>query len=187
ASPLVRNRATLGGNVGNASPIGDAPPILLSLEAELRLASARGTRRLPISEFFRGYRETALEPGEVIVSILLPSAVPTLSRFYKVSKRVLDDISTVAAAFALHLDTEGRIERARLAYGGVAATPKRAMEAEAALIGLPWGVEAVDAARPLLEAAFQPLDDHRGSAAYRKEMVVRLFEKFESETREGGR
>lgn len=182
SSRLIRNRATLGGNLATASPIGDSPPVLLALDAEVRLASIRGERRLPLDSFFTGYRKTALENDELLVSVRIPKPLPAISRFYKVSKRRHDDISTVAAAFALDLDSAGIVTRARLAYGGVAATPARARAAEAALVGKPWCAESVDAIKPELASAFTPMTDQRGSAEYRKAMVVRLIEKFWQET-----
>ena len=178
SSRLIRNRATLGGNLVNASPIGDSPPALLALDAELELASVSGRRRVPLDGFFTGYRQTQLQPGELVTKVFVPRAAPTHAHFYKVSKRVLDDISTVAAAFAFELDAAGTITAARLAYGGVAATPARAKEAEQALVGRSWSHERVAEVTPLLERAFTPMDDHRGSARYRQAMVVRLFEKF---------
>lgn len=187
SSRLIRNRATLGGNVANASPIGDSPPVLLALDAELELRSRAGVRMLGIDEFFLGYRKTALRPDELLTSIRVPRRAPTLSHFYKVSKRVLDDISTVAAAFALELHADGCITKARLAYGGVAATPVRAHAVEQALLGRAWTRETVSAVVPMLADAFTPMADHRGSADYRRAMVVRLFEKFAHETRVGRR
>lgn len=190
SSRLIRNRATLGGNVANASPIGDSPPVLLALDAELELRSREGVRVLGIDEFFLGYRQTALRPDELLTSIRVRphrSGARTLSHFYKVSKRVLDDISTVAAAFVLELDANGRISKARLAYGGVAATPVRAHAVEQALLGRAWTRETVAAVSPMLGAAFTPMADHRGSAEYRRAMAVRLLEKFEHETRVGRR
>jgi len=187
SSRLIRNRATLGGNLVNASPIGDSAPTLLALDAELRLLSKAGQRTLPLAEFFTGYRQTALAPGELLASVRVPRRQPTHAHFYKVSKRVLDDISTVAAAFALDLDERDRITRARLAYGGVAATPVRARAAEDGLLGQPWSSASVAAVAPLLAQACTPMSDHRGSAEYRQAMTIRLLEKFLHETQLGRR
>jgi xanthine dehydrogenase small subunit len=131
AARQVRNRATIGGNIGTASPIGDLPPVLLALDAEVRLSSTKGERVLPLANFFKGYRQTERQPHEVIVSIKIPKtptpgAAVRLSQSYKVGKRGTDDISIVAAAFTIDLDAQQRILHARLAYGGVAATPVRA-------------------------------------------------------------
>ena len=178
SSRLIRNRATFGGNLVNASPIGDGPPALLGLDAKVEVASRDGERLVPLGEFFTGYRQTVLEHGEVVMGVRIPKPFPTVQRFYKVSKRVMDDISTVAAGFGLWLDEDGTITKARLAYGGVAPTPARAREAESALVGEVFGEALGAKARVLLEGAFSPIRDHRGSAAYRAAMVPRLFEKL---------
>jgi xanthine dehydrogenase small subunit len=185
ASRLIRNRATLGGNLATASPIGDGAPALLALGADVELVSRRGERRLPLAEFFLSYRKTALEPGELIRAIRVPLPLADRMRFYKVSKRVLDDISTVAAAFALRLGEDGVVTEARLAFGGVAATPARALEAEQALTGQRFSLAAVKQAQSILARTFTPISDHRGSAAYRQAMVPRLLEKFYFDTRSG--
>lgn len=183
AARQVRNRATIGGNLGTASPIGDLPPVLLSLDATVQVASAAGERTIPIAEFFKGYRVTDLRTGEVIVAVTLPKTLPTgavrrLSQSYKVGKRGTDDISIVAAAYAVDLDRENRIVQARLAYGGVAATPVRAVAVEDWLRGQLWTRETVLAAKPRLGSCFTPLSDLRGSAEYRQRLVANLFEKF---------
>ena len=183
AARQIRNRATLGGNIGTASPIGDLPPVLLALDAELCLAQNQPVsyRTLPLSSFFKGYRQTDLQPGEVIVSIKIPKAPAAIRRLnyaYKVGKRGTDDISIVAAAFTIDLDSNHQIVLARLAYGGVAATPVRAIAVEQQLIGQPWRLETVQRFKPMLRDAFTPLTDLRGSADYRKMLVANLFEKF---------
>lgn len=185
ASRLIRNRATLGGNLATASPIGDAAPVLLALGAQVRLVSARGERQLPLEEFFTGYRRTALEPGEVMRAVRIPLPLPEQSRFYKVAKRLRDDISTVAAAFALDLDPEGRVRQVRLAYGGVGPTPTRAYRAEQALTGQLWDEAALQSAQQILAQEFQPISDHRGSALYRQRLVASLLAKFFTETKGG--
>jgi xanthine dehydrogenase small subunit len=188
AARQIRNRATLGGNIGTASPIGDLPPVLLSLDAQLRLASAEGARILPLIDFFQGYRQTALKSGEVIVSIqiskaIAPGATRRLSQAYKIGKRGTDDISIVAAAFAIDLDDRNFVIRARLAYGGVAATPIRAIAIEQILVGKPWNLATIQQVKPALKEVFTPLTDVRGSAEYRKMLVANLFEKFFVEMR----
>jgi len=186
SSRLIRNRATLGGNLATASPIGDGPPALLALDAELTLAGeAGGERRVALADFFVGYRKTVLAPGEVIVSVHLPLPLPAVQRFYKVSKRVLDDISTVAGAFALDLGPDRRVQRLRIAYGGVAPTPLRAAAAEARALGQPWTRDTAMAVLRELDAVGSPIDDHRGSAAYRRRMMGRLLEKLAFETGAG--
>jgi len=178
ASPLIRNRATLGGNLATASPIGDAAPLLLALDAQVRIAGIASQLIIPLASFFNGYRQTALAPGELIVSILLPKPFPQHVRFFKVAKRRMDDISTVAAGFSIDLDSTGRVQRARLAYGGVAPVPLRAFKAEEALLGHPWEEPATHEAQQILERTLQPISDHRGSAAYRLALAQSLLEKF---------
>ena len=142
ASPPIRHRATLGGNLATASPIGDAAPLLLALDASLHIAGPGaspgagpgGRRTTPLSAFFTGYRTTTLARGELITAIEIPRPLPAALRFYKVAKRRLDDISTVAAAMALDVDDRGHVQRARFAFGGVAATPLRLVEAEEAVV-----------------------------------------------------
>ena len=177
ASPLIRARATLAGNLATASPIGDGAPALLALDAEIELSSVRGRRRVAVREFFTGYRRTVLEPDELIVAVRVSARQPSHAQFFKVSKRKLDDISSVAAAFALEVD-QGVVTKARLAYGGVAPTPVRAEAAEQTLIGAPFDRRLADLVRPALQGAFTPISDVRASAAYRNAMVVRLFERF---------
>ena len=182
ASPPIRNRATLGGNLATASPIGDSAPLLLALDAEVQIASRTGIRTVPLHTFFTGYRRTALQPGELLTAIRIPKPLPHLVRFYKVAKRRLDDISTVAAAFALNMDRSGRVEMARLSYGGVAAAPTRVPAAEASLLGSYWDLHVVRRAQATVERELSPIGDHRGSAAYRLAMAGSLLAKFAYET-----
>jgi xanthine dehydrogenase small subunit len=177
ASLPIRTRATLGGNLVTASPVGDGAPILLALGAELVLASASAQRTLPLADFFTGYRKTALASDELLIAIRIPKRTPSQARFYKVTKRPLDDISAVAAAFVLQVH-EGRISEARLAFGGVAATPVRATDAEAELIGKPFATATQARVRAALAASFAPIDDQRASAAYRRALVTSLWDKF---------
>jgi xanthine dehydrogenase small subunit len=186
AARQVRNRATIGGNIGTASPIGDLPPVLLALDADIKLISPKGERTIPLATFFKGYRQTDLQPGEIIASVKIPKtmtagATRRFSQSYKVGKRGTDDISIVAAAFTIDVDEADRILHARLAYGGVAATPIRAVAMEQNLIGQPWVLETVQQVKPLLQATFTPLTDLRSSAEYRKRLVANLFEKFFAE------
>lgn len=187
ASLPIRNRATLGGNLATASPIGDGAPVLLALGAELRLVSPADERILPLDQFFLGYRKTALAPDELIAGVRIPTTEPTKARFYKVAKRQEDDISTVSAAFAIDLATDGTVTSARLAFGGVAATPARATAVEEFLHRRPWDQATVDQAARMLESAFQPLSDHRGSAAYRRALLGKLLQRFWHETGGEGR
>jgi xanthine dehydrogenase small subunit len=182
SSRLIRNRATLGGNLMTASPIGDAAPVLLALDASVTLATRAGSRFVPLRDFFLGYRTTAAHAGEVLVDVRVPRAQPAIQRFYKVSKRVLDDISTVAAAFAIDVAADGRVEGARIAYGGVAATPIRATAIERALIGQPWTPQTAAGLRSIAGGVGTPMTDLRGSAGYRRAMIGRLLEKCAAET-----
>jgi xanthine dehydrogenase small subunit len=184
ASPPLRNRATLGGNLATASPIGDGAPLLLALDAQVHLASQRGRRTIPLASFFAGYRQTALAPGELIAAIEIPKPLPEFVRFYKVAKRRMDDISTVAAAMAMDWDASGKIARAGFAFGGVAAVPMRALAAENSIIGQRWNDAAVERVQAALEKTLHPIGDHRGSAAYRLAVAKSLVAKFLWERRE---
>ncbi len=178
ASPPIRNRATLGGNLATASPIGDSAPLLLALDASVHIAGPAGRRAVPLGSFFSGYRRTALGPGEILTHVDVPEPYPGILRFYKIAKRPLDDISTVAAAMALDRDGSGRVRRARFAFGGMAATPVRLTEAEHAVEGSHWDEAAVERVRAILERTLTPVTDHRGSARFRIEVARSLVEKF---------
>jgi len=182
AARQVRNRATLAGNLVTASPIGDLAPVLLSLDASLVLASVRGERTVPLADFFVGYRKTVLAKDEIVRAAVVPVEPPAglrrRARSFKVSKRRELDISIVAAAFAVDVDQAGVIRQARLAYGGVAATPVRAREAEAFLVGRAWDDATLEGALRILERTFTPIDDARSGRAFRAELVGSLFEKF---------
>ena len=180
AARQVKNRATLGGNLGSASPIGDLLPWLLAHDAVVETRGPAGTRELPIDTYFRDYRKTALQSEELIVAVRVPR-LHSIQAAYKVAKRQTDDISIVAAVYALGLDPERRVEHVRLAYGGVAAIPKRATLTEAFLLGRVLDNDTVSAASALLREEFTPLDDHRGSADYRRALSGSLFAKFVEE------
>ena len=178
ASPLIRNRATLGGNLATASPIADSAPLLLALDASVSIAGLAGERSVRLQSFFQGYRQTLLGRAEILLSIHIPKPLPRYIRFYKVAKRRTDDISTVAACFSMNRDQQGRIRNARLSFGGVAAVSLRAIRAETLLEGA-FGTRAdLDEARNVLREEFTPIGDHRGSAAYRMAMAQNLLEKF---------
>ncbi|HTW67383.1 MAG TPA: FAD binding domain-containing protein [Bryobacteraceae bacterium] len=184
ASPPLRNRATLGGNLATASPIGDGAPLLLALDAQVHLASPRGRRTIPLASFFTGYRRTALEHDELIAAIEIPKPLPGCVRFYKVAKRRTDDISTIAAALAMDWDASGKIVHTRFAFGGVAAIPVRALAAEEAILGQRWNDAAVERAQSALAKTLNPISDHRGSAEYRVAVAKSLLAKFLWERRE---
>jgi xanthine dehydrogenase small subunit len=187
AATQVRNRATLGGNLGTASPISDLLPVMLALDAEIVLQSVRGERCVHASNYFLDYRKTALLPDELVRCVRINLAINpdasapakrTLTQSYKVGKRGSDDISIVAACFLLELDADDLITKARVAYGGIAAIPIRAIAAEALLLGQSLSSNLSALVRPALYAAFTPLSDFRGSADYRKQLIVNLFDKF---------
>jgi xanthine dehydrogenase small subunit len=181
----IKHRATVGGNLCNASPIGDLAPVLLALDAVLVAVGAGGEREIPIDRFFVGYRQTALAPGELLARIVIPPA-PEGARIgvYKVSRRRELDISAVAAGMRVDLDGAGVVQSARLGFGGVAATPVRARAAEAALVGRPWTAESVGAALQGLDGELAPIDDHRGSAWFRRTLARNLLVGFQLETAE---
>ena len=181
ASRLIRNGATLGGNLGTASPIGDTPPALLALDASLVLASAEGEREVLLADYFTGYRQSVRRPGELIKTIRLPLPLAPVTAFHKIAKRRFDDISSVAVAYALRLDADRRVASVRIGLGGVAATPLRAVAAEEALHGRPWTRETVADAAEVLARAGTPMSDHRASEAYRIAMLRNSLLKFFAE------
>ncbi|CAM5636557.1 FAD binding domain-containing protein [Streptomyces tanashiensis] len=183
ASRLIRNGATLGGNLGTGSPIGDSPPALLALDASVLLADADGEREVPLADYFTGYRQSVRRPGELIRAVRVPLPLAPVVAFHKIAKRRFDDISSVAVAFALDVE-DGIVRRARIGLGGVAATPIRALATEAALEGRPWTAETVEAVAPLLRDEGTPMDDHRASAAYRSAMLGRSLLKLYTRTTE---
>ena len=174
----VRNSGTLGGNVANGSPIGDSMPLLIALGAHIVLLSVRGHREMPLEQFYTGYRKNVLAPDEVVGWIKVPRpADGEMLRAYKISKRYDDDISAVCLAIAMHL-RDGVVERISIGAGGVAATPARAVQAEAALRGQPWTADAARAATAALRSEFQPISDMRASSAYRSEVLGNLMQRF---------
>jgi xanthine dehydrogenase molybdopterin binding subunit/xanthine dehydrogenase small subunit len=182
ASRQIRNRATLAGNLVTASPIGDMAPVLLALDAEVVLASRARERVVALDAFFVSYRKTVLEKDEILKEVVIPTTTPPgiirKCESFKVSKRRELDIAIVAACYRIDLDAAGIVQEARLAYGGVAAMPARARKTEELLRGRRWTLEAVSHFFPALAQEFNPLTDHRGTADYRRALVVSLFEKF---------
>lgn len=178
SSRLIRNRATLGGNLATASPIGDSAPALLALDARVELVSRAGSRLLPLAELFLGYRRTALAERELIRAVRVPLPLPAFQRFYKVSKRMLDDISTVAAALSLTLDDAGRVTRFTAGLGGVAATPLSAPTLSGLALGRQWNEQTLEALVAEAQRLGTPQTDFRGSADYRRAMLAQLLRKF---------
>jgi xanthine dehydrogenase small subunit len=182
----IKHRASIGGNLCNASPIGDIAPVLLALDATMVIASSSGARRVPIDDFFLGYRQTALQPGELLARISIPKPpAHSLLGAFKVSRRRELDISAVSAGMHIQMSKDGTIAFARLGYGGVAATPARAHKAEKALIGRPWTERTAEQVGAFLDEDFTPMNDHRGSAEYRKTLVRNLLIGFAHESRFG--
>jgi xanthine dehydrogenase small subunit len=179
-SRLIRNAATIGGNLATASPVGDLAPALLALAATVVLVSADGGREVPLDEYFTGYRQTVLRQGELIRAVRIPAPPAGLTAFHKIAKRRYDDISSVAVAFALDV-VDGTVARARIGLGGVAATPTRARATESALESRPWSGDTVRTAARVLRGEGTPLDDHRASAAYRAAMLEQSLLKFHVE------
>ena len=185
ASPPVRHTGTLGGNVANGSPIGDGAPILLALNASLVLRKGSQTRELPLSAFYLDYMKNALTEGEWIQSISVPLLQATqgeVMRAYKVSKRRDSAISALCAGLYLRLQGD-TITEARLGWGGMAATAKRASQAEAALLGQPWTEATLRQAQAALRQDFTPMTDLRASDGYRIKVAANLLERFWLETR----
>ena len=183
ASLPIRNAGTLGGNVANGSPIGDSMPWLIALGAEVVLQSTTGQRTLPLDQFYLGYQKKDLQPGEVVAAVRVPLPRPEVQfRTYKLSKRFDQDISAVCAAFALTLDGE-RVADVRIAYGGMATTPARALAAETALRGQPWTEATLETAIAAMDKDYAPLSDMRASASYRMRTAKNLLRRFWLETR----
>ena len=181
ASRLIRNGATIGGNLGTGSPIGDTPPALLALEATVVLTSQAGDREVPLAEYFTGYRQTVRQPGELIRAVRIPLPLSEVTAFHKIAKRRFDDISSVAVGFAMSID-DGVVTKARIGLGGVAATPIRALATEAAVEGRPWTVQTARAGAEVLRGEGTPMDDHRASAAYRSATLGTALLKLHAET-----
>jgi xanthine dehydrogenase small subunit len=175
-SKQVRAMGTIGGNIANGSPIGDTPPVLIALGATIELRNGETTRQLPLEEFFIAYGRQDRAPGEILIRIVIPKLVPNEAfRCYKISKRFDQDISAVLAACKFTLAGR-RVEHARVAFGGMAPTPKRARATEAALAGLSLdNRESWQEAAVALREDFSPIDDHRATAAYRLETAQALL------------
>lgn len=180
ASRLIRNGATIGGNLGTGSPIGDTPPALLALEADLVLTGVSGSRVVPLADYFTGYRQTVRTPGELIQAVRIPLPLSGITAFHKIAKRRFDDISSVAIGYSIDVDG-GVVRKARIGLGGVAATPLRATAVEAALEGKPWTAETVRAAAAVLQQEGTPMDDHRASSKYRRAMLGTSLRKLFAE------
>ncbi len=181
-SRQIRNLGTIGGNIGNASPIGDMPPCLIALDATLVLRGPGGRREMAIEDFFLDYRSTDLAGDELIEAVRIPRLARSQTfRAYKVSKRFDQDISSIVGAYRLDL-ADGIVTAARIAYGGMAATPKRAPAAEAALVGRPWTQQTAAAAKAALAGDFAPITDFRAGADYRRTVAANLLDRLHMQT-----
>lgn len=171
ANPMIRNLATIGGNIGSASPAGDLLPPLLALDAQIELAGQNSTRAMPLADFFLGPRKTARRADEIILSIRIPLPPPrTAGAFFKLGLRQADAIAVVSAAVWLERDGD-RVREVRIALGAVAPRPMRAPRAEEILRGQTFGESLVAECARLASQECSPIDDLRGSAAYRRRMV----------------
>lgn len=182
-STPIRNSATLCGNIANGSPIGDGPPALIAAGAILHLRCGKQRRSLNLEDYFLAYGKQDRRSGEFVEAVYVPRPTPdTVYRSYKISKRFDQDISAVLGAFALRCDDDGRIRDARLAFGGMAATPCRARKAESVLIGAMWNEATLELARTALDDDFTPLSDMRASAWYRRTVAANLLTRFYEES-----
>ena len=175
-SVQIRNVATLGGNMATASPIGDSLPLLLSLDASIAIESFDKKMVMPLKDFFIGYRKTKLKKGQFIKSIRIPIFNKNIFKAYKISKRIEDDISSVCASFNLAIENK-KIKNIKIAYGGMAATPKRAVHCEKILLNSNFSEDIILKAQKSLEKDFQPIDDMRASKDYRIEIAKNLLTK----------
>lgn len=177
ASTQIRNAATIGGNIANGSPIGDAPPALIALGARLRLRRGKGRREISLEDFFIEYGKQDIAAGEFVEAISIPRQVDNL-RCYKLSKRFDQDISAVLGCFSIMV-TDGIVTSARIAFGGMAGTPARAGHVEAALTGQPWNEATITKVHTAFAQDYTPMSDMRASSSYRlaaaQNMLMRCF------------
>lgn len=182
----IRNLATLGGNIGSASPIGDTLSALIPYDARVVLQSVSGKREVDLDTYVTGYRQTVRANDELIVEIILPTLkANAVVKWYKVSKRKDLDISTVSGGFRIVLDDLNRITDTTLAYGGMAERVKRSSSAETFLQGKLWTRETVEGAMELIDKDFTPISDARSSAEFRTVAARNLLLKFWSDTQRG--
>ncbi len=185
-SNQIRNLATLGGNLGSASPIGDTLPVLMAYDVKVVLESLNGKREVDINNFITGYRKTIRKPNELITSIIIPKLTNgSIVKSYKISKRKDMDISTVSAGFRVVLDDRD-VKSIILAYGGMAEVTKRATTTEKFLLGKKWNRETIEKAMTMIDKDFTPISDTRGSAEYRRVVARNLLMKFWIDLKNGG-
>ena len=183
AGEQIRNMGTIGGNIANGSPIGDTPPPFIALGAKLHLRRGEHRREIKLEDYFVAYGKQDRQPGEFVESVTIP-LLPAGEKFavYKISKRRDEDISALCGAFRVFVNDAGMVGMARIAFGGMAATPKRAKAVEAALVGKPWTDETIEAAIAAFPEDFQPISDMRASAEYRLLTAQNLLRRFFLET-----
>lgn len=179
----VRNMGTVGGNIANGSPIGDTPPPLIALGASITLRRGSERREVKLKDYFLAYGKQDRQPGEFVESVSIP-LLPQGEKFacYKVTKRRDEDISALCGAFRVFINEAGKVGMVRIAFGGMAATPKRAVSVEDALVGKPWIAETIEAAIPAFAKDYQPITDMRASAEYRLLAAQNLLRRFFAET-----
>ncbi|MDB5529672.1 MAG: xdhA [Devosia sp.] len=183
AGEQIRNMGTIGGNIANGSPIGDTPPPLIALGAKLHLRRGEHRREIKLEDYFLAYGKQDRQPGEFVESVTIPH-LPAGEQFatYKISKRREEDISALCGAFRVFVNDTGTVGMVRIAFGGMAATPKRAKAVEAALVGKPWTLDTIDAAIAAFAEDYQPISDMRASAEYRFTVAQNLLRRFFLET-----
>ena len=185
AGPPIRNVATIGGNVANASPIGDSMPALMAADAKVVLRRGESQREMPMEQLFQSYQKTALGPGEFIASVKVPARpAHVVYRAYKISKRFDQDISAICGAFRVTLEQDS-VADVRIAFGGMAEIPRRAAHVEQALKGKPWRTENVEKAMQCFSDDFTPITDMRASRDYRLRVAQNLLLKFFEESTGG--
>jgi xanthine dehydrogenase small subunit len=183
AGEQIRNMGTIGGNIANGSPIGDTPPPLIALGAKLHLRRGEHRREIKLEDYFLAYGKQDRQPGEFVESVTIPH-LPAGEKFavYKISKRREEDISALCGAFRVFVNDAGMTGMVRIAFGGMAATPKRAKAVEAALLGKPWTQGTIDAAVAAFAEDYHPISDMRASAEYRLLTAQNLLKRFYLET-----
>jgi xanthine dehydrogenase small subunit len=183
AGEQIRNMGTIGGNIANGSPIGDTPPPFIALGARLDLRRGEHRREIKLEDYFLAYGKQDRQPGEFVESVTIP-LLPAGEKFatYKISKRREEDISALCSAFRVFVNDAGVVGMARIAFGGMAATPKRAKAVETALVGKPWTMETIEAVVGLFAEDFQPISDMRASAEYRLLTAQNLLKRFYLDT-----
>jgi xanthine dehydrogenase small subunit len=179
----VRNAGTVGANIANGSPIGDTPPPFIALGAHITLRKGNERREVKLRDFFIAYGKQDRQPGEFVESVTIPY-LPVGEKLacYKVTKRKDEDISALCGAFRVFVNDDGNVGMVRIAFGGMAATPKRAKAVEDVLVGKPWTTATIEAAIPAFATDFTPLTDMRASKEYRLLAAQNLLRRFHIET-----